>query len=1143
MSEAIVSTQQAPQAASQEASYWMDGRHVERAEFYAVACDPRRSVVVEACAGAGKTWMLVSRILRALLDGAEPQEILAITFTNKAAAEMRERLFEWLRDFAAADDAQRQRELVMRGLTPEQAAQQAGALQQLYGRVLAGGRAVEIHTFHRWFSRLMRAAPMDMLAELGLPPEMNLLEDNTELLPDIWRRFLLAVSADVGLTDDYTGLIGELGRHSTHAWIEAALAKRSEFEMADAAGVVESCLPDAAHWSARWAAFATPAEAVLGGDLNTRLWRVARHWGAAKGATPLRLAAELEAALSQTDAEIAFKDVWSALFTQKDTPRAKLPESDDWPAVADELQELKAARDQQIAHELHVRMTRLARVLLQAYVDIKRERGLADMDDLERGALHLLRDAALSGWVQERLDARVRQVLIDEFQDTSPLQWQALHAWLAGYAGAGGGASGREPPGVFIVGDPKQSIYRFRRAEPRVFEAAQAFVTQGLGGALLACDHTRRNAPAVLAALNGMFEQASAERAFAGFRPHTTESQTGGAVLALPGVPRSARSAESGDASASEDAAPASDEGVVDDDWRDSLLTPRHTAEEALRQIEARQVAAAIAERLAQADQPRLRPGDVFVLSRRREALRWVAQALRERHIPHVAPEDHALLEAPEARDVVALLDALVSPQHDLSLAHALRSPLFGATDTDLLALGAAASRADGSDAGTRNGRGRWWSALLANDWPTHPALQRARQLLPRWQAAGQGVPPHDWLDRIVAEGEWRERLAAAVPAVQRQVALAALEAVLAQALALDGGRYLTPYGFVRALKRQPLSFVAPQQADAVQLLTVHGAKGLEARVVFIVDADAAPAKADTHTLLIDWPVDAAHPTCCAFVKSETKPPPSLVQAMDTERLMRQREELNGLYVAMTRAREQLVFSRLEPHRRGEHATWWQRAEAAGGLGDEAIWQPDMGSIAPMGEGGGLEPIRLPAARRFVERAEPGAETRLASPVDNREAQLGRAVHRVLEWLTARPVAQRNAALPEAARAAAAEFGLGAADGPTLEQLVRPILFNPDLQPWLDPGALAWAGNEVELVDGGDVLRLDRLVARRLDSGAHEWWVLDYKLQHQPQELPAYREQLSRYQRAVQALQPGEAVRAAFISGAGELIECRVDSI
>jgi ATP-dependent helicase/nuclease subunit A len=156
----------------------------------------------------------------------------------------------------------------------------------------------------------------------------------------------------------------------------------------------------------------------------------------------------------------------------------------------------------------------------------------------ERVALVLLRDG---GWVQERLDARVAHLLIDEFQDTSPLQWHALHGWLSGYSGAGGGGSGQRPPGVFIVGDPKQSIYRFRRAEPRVFEAAARFVREGLGGSVLACDHTRRNAPPVIEAINGVF--GAAGELFPGFRRHTTEvgAVAASEVSTLPRIDRPPR--------------------------------------------------------------------------------------------------------------------------------------------------------------------------------------------------------------------------------------------------------------------------------------------------------------------------------------------------------------------------------------------------------------------------------------------------------------------------------------------------------------------------------------------------------------------------------------------------------------------------
>lgn len=1128
------------------AAYWIDGQPAERSRFYEWACDPRRSVVVEACAGAGKTWMLVSRILRALLDGAQPQEILAITFTRKAAAEMRERLLQWLRDFAQASHDERIDELRARGLSSERAQALAPALQGLHRRVLEAGRAVEIHTFHGWFSRLLRAAPMEMLAELGLPADMALLEDTGELQDEIWRRFLLALARQPELAADYSALVAAHGRSSTQAWLEGALAKRTEVELADEAGVLAHSVQPWTESHPEWAHLPAPAAALREGALNARLWRVARAWGAATGKTARDKAGELERALGQADDEALFQGVREALLTKDGKPRSRLPEGDDWPAAADDLQRVIDAREQGAAYEVHQRLVRLSRVLLAGYADLKRERGLADMADLERGALHLLRDATLSGWVQERLDARVRQVLIDEFQDTSPLQWQALHAWLAGYAGAGGGTSGREPPGVFVVGDPKQSIYRFRRAEPRVFLAAQAFVTQGLGGALLACDHTRRNAPAVLGALNAVFEQAQAAGDYGGYRPHTTESGDAGGVRALPTVPRLAS------------AQPAV---AAEPEWRDSLLTPRVVAEEALRQVEARQVAAAVAEWLADAGRG-LRPGDFFVLSRKREALRWVAEALREHGIPHVAPEDRALIETPEARDVTALLDALVSPGHDLSLAHALRCPLFGASDADLSALAVRA-----------RGQAHWWAALMGAGseegsgeggdalWAAHPALQRARAQLPRWREAASRLPPHDWLDRIVCEGRWHERLAAAVPQAQRAAALAHLDAVLAQALELDGGRYATAYGFVRALKRSPLTLAARQQSDAVQLLTVHGAKGLEAKVVFIVDADAAPPRADSHTLLIDWPVESPHPTCCAFLRSEGKPPPALREAMAREREARSREELNALYVAMTRARQWLVFSRTEPYRSGAAPSAWARLGAAGCLPPEdEAWRPQAGAAAHV-EADAPIVLRLPPMREAqvptgpratgLQGAEAGQGVRGApaaiAGVDEvatgAAAALGRAVHRLLERLTRHPPGERGADhLEQAARAAAREMGLPEAGAQAVLAAGTRILTHPDLAGWLAaPGPhapdLLWAGNEVELAWQGELLRLDRLVALRATGGARQWWVLDYKLQARPEQVAAYRAQLQRYRTAVQALQPGEEVRAAFITGEGAFVE------
>jgi ATP-dependent helicase/nuclease subunit A len=389
-------------------------------------------------------------------------------------------------------------------------------------------------------------------------------------------------------------------------------------------------------------------------------------------------------------------------------------------------------------------------------------------------------------------------------------------------------------------------------------------------------------------------------------------------------------------------------------------------------------------------------------------------------------------------------------------------------------------------------------------------------------------LPPHDLLDRIVHEGTLRERVAATVPPVQRQAALATIDAVLAQALTLDGARYATPYNFVRALKRRAIKVPSPGQADAVQLLTVHGAKGLEAAAVFVMDSDPQPKTPDTATLLIDWPVEAEWPRCCAFVYSEAACPPSLVALLEVERRARRREELNGLYVAMSRAKQRLVFSATEPSRRAPGASWWDRIEplaAAWALPDDALVAPVDAAPSPA----------LLKTLSFAPRPQSAAQAATVperSP-DTDATRLGKAVHRVLEWVTAPTAPVSDDAGAEFAQAAADEFGAPAG---AVAALAQAILHSPDCARFFSGPQLRWAGNEVPISDAGELLRIDRLV--QLDAvGGPQWWVLDYKLQHAPQQLADYRAQLLRYRAAVRRVQPGDAVRCAFVTGAGAVIE------
>ena len=1157
-----------------QAAFRHNGELVARERFYQVACDPRRSVAVEACAGAGKTWMLVSRMVRALLEegegACEPQEILAITFTKKAAGEMGERLDEWLQRFAHQESAQLVPELRMRGLGAAAAQAAAPRLQALYRRLLEGGRAVQIRTFHGWFAGLLRHAPLVALERLGLPPVYQLLEEEDEARRLARPLFFAALRDDPAAAADYQALVDIHGRTQSARALDEALTRRVEFTLADAEGRVDAGVRTFAAQHPALAGLDAPHELLRGAAARARWLAWAQALGAEKNKTPQKAAAAVVEVFGAGPLESGAA-AWPALrraFFVADADRlnsnlAKFPAAQE---AGQELQLLGAAQAQHEAWLHQRRMARLTRRLVAAYAEAKRRNGWIDMNDVEAAAHLLLSDPVLSGWLQERLDARVRHLLIDEFQDTNPTQWQALYAWLSGYAGAGG-----RMPSIFLVGDPKQSIYRFRRAEPQVFVAAQRFVADELGGDRLSCDHTHRNAPGVLGLVNGVMRAAQEAGEFSGFREHTTESRAGGVALALPAIERdaagAAAAADDGDGDEEDDG-----EGIA---WRDSLTTPRVLPEERLQTLECRQAARWIAARIAEG----VAPSEIMVLARKRAPLGVLQDELRALHIAVQQPEKNDLNDAPEVRDLVALLDVLVSPGHDLSLARALRSPLFGQGDDALVELAllqrqaraacqarAAAVATGASDAGTAGDAGdtadagdietatetaigdvrgtngtygtdgttgtasppgdpsagivpSWFDLLQRDDAP--PALADAGKALLRWRHWVDTLPPHDALAAIYHDGDVLGRFAAAVPAAQRRGVLANLRGLLAASLELDGARFATPYALVRALRAGGLRAPSVAAQGAVRLLTVHGAKGLEADTVLLLDCDGAPQHAQTLGVLVVWPGEKRVPERFVFVTSEKRPPACAGDALAEEQAARAREELNALYVATTRARARLVLSAVRASADNPRS-WWSRLAPA--------CMPDAAEDAA------ADPSGIPAGDVFHMLECPSAPARPGfvaieniadQKADASAAVFGQAVHRLLEW--ARPGV---ALTPAQVRAAQREFLLDADAARDASAMAERIRAGAAAWAW-DAAALDWHGNEVTLCHAGRTLRIDRLVRHRASAA---WWVLDYKSAARPERDPTLIAQLRRYREAVRSACPGETVRAAFLTGQGELV-------
>lgn len=1069
------------------------------------ALDPRHSVVVEACAGSGKTWLLVSRILRLLLDGVAPGEILAITYTRKAAREIEERLSDWLRLLAVGND-ERVRDFLRQRALPDDALDIAmGTARGLYERVLTAQPPLTVSTFHGWFARLLQGAPLS--SDLA---GFVLHESGIRLKNEVWQLF----AAACGRQNDSAAasllwLLQHVGLDATRTMLFRLSERRAEWHAFVGGGV--NALPQALAILRRHLGTGEVPSAIDSLFADELFMRKLREYAAILQHSELegdqQLAARLAEVFRETDSQARFARIASSLLTREGTPRLRKSAKKDqerFGPAAERFVELhgwlgeraRATLDawrEELAYELNKHALTAGAALMDALEKYKSERRLMDFADIEWHVSRMLSDEASASFLQARLDARYKHILLDEFQDTNPLQWQIMLAWLAAY-----GAPDMVQPRVFVVGDPKQSIYRFRRAEPRVFDSAAAFLQETHDAKRLANDTTRRNSPRLIEVVNKVFAN---DPQFPHFRPHlSADADLPGRVELLPLCTR-------------EEAIPEAQP------MRDPLVAPQALAEDGRRRDEAMLLAGRIREivgRWAVIDKEsgRERPacfGDIMVLTRRRGILPEFERALRATGIPYLSVGRGGLLRTLEAADLTALLRCLVTTADNLALAHALRSPALAASDEDLLHL-------------ARRTEPNWWQRLQASarEGAGSPALQRAARLLAGWRECAALLPVHDLLDRIYHEGEHVMRYRAAVPAALWPGVRANLEAYIALALRLDAGRYPSLPRFLDELSRldedgdeeapDEGTIQAADAGDRVRILTIHGAKGLEAPIVWLIDAHNTHQPADAWSLLIDWPPESARPRHLSLLGRKEEYGTRRAALIEAEAAFAAREELNLLYVAMTRARQVFFASGIVAGRGRTQASYWERIHAA---------------LAALGHGDGVHgdmPVLVETPQKAETPTEaPAQQERNSAAGRRRESSnpgmaYGTRLHAALDWLSAGGDPGR------------APPGMPLEDWPTFRTAARTILEAPQLKDFFNPTGHLWARNEVEFaLPDGSTGRIDRLVEL-----ADAYWVLDYKSGSPTGELmESYRSQMEAYRTAVQAIFPGKPVRCRLVFGNG----------
>lgn len=891
-----------------------------------VATDPRRSVVVEACAGSGKTWLLSARILRCLLEGTPPQAILALTFTRKAAAEMAQRVSARLRELADLGEAEAESSLRAMGLTEEEAHRLAGQASEVYERFLAAEHAPTITTFDAWNQRLLRSSPLPLagLKSLALAPRP--WQQRRRQIDEVLRRSLGRRGSALAQ------LIALEGETAAMGLLHAMAARRSQRSLR--AGTLWPPIDNMA-----------PEASTADGYI---VWRQAHRAGFFEQhrADIVRLAQGLPAAMPQSKASStaqplyaacqAWRDhpgeidalwaVWIQCFCTKSVPelfdldqpphralRKKLGDKAFHAALqASGLSEVLGRLGEALlaaeAHQWEARhglRTRLAADLAQLWERVQLDDEAAtnetDHAGIEAAALSLVQGEG-SAHPLSRLDLRYQQILLDEFQDTSPAQWTTIRTWLEAYTGQS--IPQANHPAVFLVGDPKQSIYGFRGAQLAMFRSASDWLVAHYNAVLQATVTTRRCGPAVVDDLNRLCPRIPGGEVL---RPHASQPKAQSTVPPeLHGTWRlPAPEASAGDLPEAWGAPHASGADDSADDDEDSA-PPAALAE-------GRRIAAAIVQ-LVGDGAGAIAYRDIRILLPVKTQLPAYEAGLAEAGIPFITSRASGLLASPEVMDF-------------LSLARALAVEGLEPIEHRLAAAGC---WLPGENAAQQLSE---WANLLRPILPVLPAAEALSDIL-----------------RCSGPERWALGYAPQPPAQT----LANLQALLVFALQSEAGRLPGLLPCLQDMEERLLAGgeatggpgVLPETLDAVQIQSVHAAKGLESPVVILAGMDSRRRAESGLQLFEDWADGHAH--LAGLRLGSRAEPPALGGLLERWRALRQhrvQEDFHLAYVAMTRAQSMVLLSGLAPPKAS--ALQHLGDAQAGPSGLAALWALAQSEVRP----------------------------------------------------------------------------------------------------------------------------------------------------------------------------------------------------
>jgi ATP-dependent helicase/nuclease subunit A len=1110
----------------------------------AAAVDPNVHASVSASAGSGKTQVLTGRVLSLLLNGAHPEAILCLTFTKAGAAEMANRIGARLAAWVRMKDNELAADLIALRADPGPSSRERA--RRLFAKVLEAPGGLRIQTIHSFAQALLASFP----AEAGISPGFTPIEGRAEqelarttlanLLADAEARGDESLIADVQCLSLRLGEDGAASYLMRCAHASEGMAKlgipeliepklRQVMELPDES--VEDFLAHHCH------------EDQFDCDLLEAIADANRRWGAQTG---LSHAEKIENWLALTPIEraVALPDLRKIV---QRTYAGQLKVEPDYEAHAGRLatlvgELLEVQNGARLARDMAAGL-RAGQAFAAAYARAKRSAGVADFNDLIDWTRSLLNRPGMGDWVRYKLDRRTDHILVDESQDTNKQQWEIVQSLAAEFFAGASAAEGRGRT-IFMVGDFKQAIFGFQGTNPQEFENARAWVRQQ-SAALLQADEDSQAGAAL------EFRDLSIE---ASFRSAPAVLDVVDAVIADVGFRNMGLPDPPNRHHAHFHARP----GIVEL-WRPFAVEDDGNGEEGEEGWlgeDARHYASALAEQirgwldeapvLASTKRP-MSAGDVLILVRSRgELASLIVARLFEAGVP-VAGIDRLHLQEPLAvKDLLAAVAFAAQPLDDLNLANLLVSPLIGWSQELLLEL-----------AYSRGSISLW--QRLGERADSRPEFAAARDQLGALLTMADFTTPHRFLETILSgpmDGRRKlySRLGMAARDPIDELLASAIEFEHQEIASLD--RFLA--WFARGdveIKRDPS---AP--ANAVRVMTVHGAKGLEAPIVILADATTDPARLGGISRTLDLPLpDVGNVPLIRPRKAERVSPFAEIIAREEVRDLEEHWRL--LYVGLTRAEERLVIAGLQPKVNGgvrPENSWHLRVERAlVSLGaqpdDDAGWGEVLryrgsvpaGSVKPKPPATSFPGPQVPAwaksaAPREARPPQPltpssmGEDNETAPPPSEAQraaAERGTFIHHLLERLapvqaderheTALRWLERSAGVPDATVRT------------EIADTVCSVLSDPGFSPLFGEGSLAEAPLAATLPDGRVVAgTVDRLLVE-----ANVVSVIDFKTGRVPESdgaIPAsHRAQMSAYTQALRVIFPGREVRAVLLYTSG----------